>query len=188
MQEVRHQVARTEGGAPTKVRQPTQGNEAQRDTSSIEKWERDVRLSADYQGQRMEEDGTYEDTKEMVLRYVQTKADFGGFPPKDVDEFLKHTRQDQNFEQENVQAGRKAQKGKAREEARGRVAKRRTGLQGHWLAEGNLREGRTALVLGRSATTAWRGRIRGDGDGCGPPATSRRLALCGDSLGCSGAR
>ena len=76
----------------------------------IEKWENDVRrLRADYQEglsdgvkcgillemvpsnvtefmtQRMGEEDTYEDTKEMVLRYVQTKADFGGPSPMDVD-------------------------------------------------------------------------------------------------------
>lgn len=81
----------------------------------IEKWESDVRrLSADYKEQlsdgvmcgillemvpsnitefltqRMEEDDTYQDTKETVLRYVQTKADFSGPTPMDVDGFMEH--------------------------------------------------------------------------------------------------
>ena len=79
----------------------------------IEKWESDIRrLQADYQEtlsdgvkcgillemvpanitefmtQRMGEDDMYEDTKEHVLRYVQTKADFGGIVPMDVDGFM----------------------------------------------------------------------------------------------------
>ena len=40
---------------------------------------------AEFMTQRMEEDDTYLDTKETVLRYVETKADFGGPTPMELD-------------------------------------------------------------------------------------------------------